>query len=158
MLERGSVAKGLSALHRSTGPPRVLLAEDNKINQLVAVRLLQKAGCVVDVADNGREAVARFQEGSYDAIFMDIQMPEMDGLEATRAIRAGEQGQPNGEEGGDGRTYVPIIAMTANAMTGDRERFLAAGMDGYVPKPIGLAALLRALADAGLGGSEVEQQ
>jgi PAS domain S-box-containing protein len=143
------IANGLGSLLRHTGPFRVLLAEDNKINQLVAKRLLQKSGCVVDIAENGREAVTRSERDSYDAVFMDVQMPEMDGLEATRAIRARERNRA-----GEQPTHIPIIAMTANAMDGDRERCLAAGMDSYVSKPIGLAALTHAMMEAGLVGIE----
>jgi CheY-like chemotaxis protein len=103
-------------------PLRILVAEDNPINQLVAVRLLEKHGHTVVVACNGREAVAAVQGGGIDLVLMDIQMPEMDGLEATAAIRAAEAGA--------GRR-LPILALTALAMVGDRERCLAAGMDGY---------------------------
>jgi PAS domain S-box-containing protein len=108
---------------------RVLLAEDNPINQKFAVRLLEGAGHSVAVANNGREAVERSGSEQFDIVLMDVQMPEMDGLDATRAIRARE-----GRVGGAGR--IPIIAMTANAMMGDREMCLAAGMDGYVAKPV----------------------
>ncbi len=110
-------------------PLRVLLAEDNPVNQKFAVRVLEGAGHSVVVANNGREAVERSGSEPFDIVLMDIQMPEMDGLDATRAIRARE-----GEAGAPRR--VPIIAMTANAMKGDREMCLAAGMDGYVAKPV----------------------
>ncbi len=105
---------------------KVLLVEDNVVNQRLAVRLLEKLGCQVAVAVNGREAVAMLAAQPYDLVFMDCQMPEMDGYEATRTIRAG---------GAPGAT-VPIVAMTANAMRGDRERCIEAGMDDYVSKPI----------------------
>jgi len=108
-------------------PLRVLLAEDNAANQKLAVGVLTKHGHHVTVADNGRLAVAAWQSEPFDVILMDVQMPEMDGLQATQAIRAIERGQ-----GG----HMPIVAMTAHAMKGDRERCLEAGMDDYLPKPI----------------------
>jgi CheY-like chemotaxis protein len=118
---------------------RILVAEDNPINQRVAVRLLEKQGHTVVVACNGREAVAAVQGGGIDLVLMDIQMPEMDGLEATAAIRAAEAGADR---------RLPILALTALAMVGDRERCLAAGMDGYLVKPIQGDHLLRAVANA----------
>jgi two-component system sensor histidine kinase/response regulator len=112
---------------QETSALRVLLAEDNPVNQKFAVRVLERAGHSVVVANNGREAVDRSATDRFDVILMDVQMPEMDGLEATRAIRTRESEHPEG---------LPIIAMTANAMAGDREMCLEAGMDGYVPKPV----------------------
>ncbi len=106
---------------------RVLLVEDNLINQKVATRFLERLGHQVRVAGNGKEALAAIEVESFDLAFMDVQMPEMDGFEATAAIRAREK-----TRGG----YLPIIAMTAHAMTGDRERCLAAGMDNYLAKPV----------------------
>jgi CheY-like chemotaxis protein len=123
-------------------PLRILVAEDNPINQLVAVRLLEKHGHTVAVACNGREAVAAVQGGGFDLVLMDIQMPEMDGLEATAAIRAAESGAAR---------RLPILALTALAMVGDRERCLAAGMDGYLTKPVQGDHLLRAVAEAFAG-------
>ena len=114
------------------GPLRVLLAEDNQVNQRLAVRLLEKRGHRVTVAGNGREALAAHSAQPFDLVLMDVQMPEMDGFEATAAIRARER---------DGAPRVPIIAMTAHAMKGDRERCLLAGMDDYLAKPIQAAEL-----------------
>ena len=106
---------------------RVLLAEDGAINQQVAVRLLEERGHSVVVVNNGRAAVEQVAAQPFDVVLMDVQMPEMDGIEATAAIRRAEA-----QTGG----HVPIVAMTAHAMKGDRDRFLAAGMDGYVAKPV----------------------
>jgi PAS domain S-box-containing protein len=117
---------------------RVLVAEDNVVNQLVAVRLLEKRGYQVDVAADGREAVEMHARSPYDAIFMDCQMPELDGYEATREIRRRE-----GSE-----RHTPIIAMTASTMPGDTDRCLAAGMDYYSGKPISQAGLDYVLAQA----------
>jgi signal transduction histidine kinase/DNA-binding response OmpR family regulator len=106
---------------------KVLLAEDNTVNQRLAVRLLEKRGHRVVVAANGLEALGALKKESFDLVFMDVQMPEMDGMEATAAIREEEK-----RSGG----HVPVIALTAHAMKGDREKCLAAGMDGYLTKPI----------------------
>jgi len=105
----------------------ILLAEDNLVNQKLAIKLLEKQGHRVQVADNGKLAVEAWRNGNFDLILMDMMMPDMDGLEATRAIRELESGLG---------VRIPIIAMTANAMTGDRERCIDAGMDGYVSKPV----------------------
>jgi signal transduction histidine kinase/CheY-like chemotaxis protein len=115
--------------------PRVLLVEDNAVNQKLARRLLEKAGLTVETAVNGREAVERASAGHYHVIFMDCQMPEMDGFEATAQIRR-QQGAAR---------HTPIIAMTAYALPQDRERCLKAGMDGYVSKPISDTELRRTL-------------
>jgi len=111
---------------------RILLAEDNRVNEMLAVRLLEKLGHQVAVARNGREVLDAFTRQGFDLILMDVQMPEMDGLEATRSIREQETWQ---------RSHIPILAMTAHAMKGDRERCFEAGMDGYISKPIQLKEL-----------------
>lgn len=115
---------------------RVLLVEDSLMNQVLAIGILQREGHVVTVANNGVEAVEAFQAGQFDLILMDVQMPEMDGLQATAAIR-----QIESQTGG----HTPILAMTAHALTGDRERCLAAGMDGYLAKPVRMNDLVRAI-------------
>jgi signal transduction histidine kinase/DNA-binding response OmpR family regulator len=117
-------------------PLRILLAEDNAVNRLLAVRLLEKRGHSVVVAGNGHEALIALEAGGYDAVLMDIQMPDMGGLEATAEIRKTEH-----ESG----RHLPIIALTAHAMQGDREHYLAAGMDGYLTKPIRAAELFETL-------------
>lgn len=141
-----------------TGTVRLLLVEDNPINQKLAVRLLNKFGYEVDVADNGCEALAALSKHAYGAILMDCQMPEMDGFETTREIRRREAALTNSQDGippkeGMGKSPVPaasqqpatvrtpIIALTANAVQGDKERCLEAGMDDYLTKPINPTAL-----------------
>ncbi len=111
----------------ATRPLRILLAEDNAVNQTIITRMLRKQGHFVTVASNGREAVASWQDGDFELVLMDIQMPLMDGFECTAAIRLCDQRRG---------THTPIIAVTAHAMKGDEERCLAAGMDGYLAKPI----------------------
>ena len=115
---------------------RVLLAEDNPVNQTLATRMLEKLGHKVHVANNGKEAFERTQAEDFDVIVMDVQMPEMDGLEATIAIRTAEA--TTGK-------HVPILAMTAHAVKGDRERCLSVGMDGYLSKPIRIEELRMAI-------------
>jgi GAF domain-containing protein/CheY-like chemotaxis protein len=131
--DRPSVDPGLAARH----PLRILLAEDNAVNQKLALRLLSNMGYKADVAGDGARAVAAVEEGAYDVVLMDVQMPELDGLEATRQIRAR---WPN--------RSLHIVAMTANAMAGDRDACLAAGMNDYLSKPIDPAVLAEALARA----------
>ena len=118
-------------------PSKILLAEDGLANQKLAVGLLTKWGHEVTVANNGREAVEKLADGNFDIVLMDVQMPEMDGLEATRTIRLSEAGSSR---------HVPIIALTARAMKGDREKCLEAGMDDYVSKPIHKKELNHAMA------------
>jgi signal transduction histidine kinase/CheY-like chemotaxis protein len=113
-------------------PLRVLLAEDDRFNQRLGMALLQKWGHDVTLATTGTQAMAEWKSGKFDLIVMDVQMPEMDGLEATRRIRESEE---------QGDSHIPIIAMTAHALTGDREKCLAAGMDGYAAKPLRIKAL-----------------
>jgi signal transduction histidine kinase/DNA-binding response OmpR family regulator len=117
----------------TTGPLNILLAEDNKVNQKFALRVLDKAGHITTVVNNGREAVDAMGDNKFDVILMDVQMPEMDGYEATAEIRRLEQ---------QAGTHIPIIALTAHAMKGDREKCLEAGMDGYITKPIKSKTLL----------------
>jgi CheY-like chemotaxis protein len=103
-----------------------LVVEDNKVNQLVATHMLERLGCRADVASGGQDALRALEGATYDVVFMDCEMPDMDGFEVTRLIRERE-----------GATRkLPIIAMTAHAMIGDRERCLASGMDGYLSKPV----------------------
>ena len=115
-------------------PLRILVAEDNVVNQKLALRVLQQMGYRADLASNGIEAIESVERQTYDVVLMDVQMPEMDGLDATRRIVARwPLDRPR------------IVAMTANAMQGDREQCLAAGMDDYVTKPIRVGALVQAL-------------
>jgi PAS domain S-box-containing protein len=116
-------------------PPRVLVAEDNPVNQMVAVRTLERCGCKVDVVGNGRDALAALDRQRYDAVLMDCQMPGMDGYDATTELRRRET---------DGR-HTPVIAMTAHAMNGAAERCFAAGMDDYIAKPVRRPQLLEML-------------
>jgi two-component system sensor histidine kinase/response regulator len=106
---------------------RILLAEDNVVNQKLAVRLLEKQGHLVAVAGTGTKVLELLRSQSFDLILMDVQMPEMDGFETTAAIRESEKGTGK---------RMPIVALTAHAMVGDRERCFAAGMDAYTTKPI----------------------
>ena len=129
-------ADGSASRSRSTRTLRVLLAEDNTVNQRLAARLLERKGHTVTVVDTGRAAVSAVSRERFDIVLMDVQMPEMDGLAATAAIRAAEC-----LAGG----RVPIVAMTAHAMDGDRQRCIDAGMDGYLTKPVRSADLYAAL-------------
>jgi len=116
---------------------RILLAEDEPVNRIFTVRALQKLGHAVDAAADGREALAMLERGAYDLVLMDIQMPRLNGLEATRRIRAGQvEGVP---------ATMPVVALTAYAMEGDRQKGLEAGMDEYVTKPFEPAELTAAM-------------
>jgi len=135
--------RGAEALHSSESgsvsflpeDARILLVEDNAVNQKVAVAMIKKLGGLIDVAVDGREAIAALEKGSYDLVLMDCQMPEMDGFEATRVIRQ------KGETG----ARIPIIAMSASAMQADREKCLLAGMDDFIAKPVLPEELARVL-------------
>jgi PAS domain S-box-containing protein len=128
-------------------PLRLLLAEDGIVNQKVATTFLEQRGHSVIVVNNGMEAVAAFEAEAFDAILMDVQMPEMDGFEATAAIRDKEKTTGN---------HIPIIAMTAHAMKGDRELCLAKGMDGYISKPIKKEVLYKTIEEIGSGSDDVQ--
>jgi CheY-like chemotaxis protein len=130
-----AVAEAAPITEGALSTARLLVTEDNAVNQRVAIAILRKLGFCADVAANGLEAVELLRTREYDLVFMDCQMPEMDGFQATRAIREMERGARR----------VPILAMTANAMQGDRERCLEAGMDDYISKPITIVDLKGAL-------------
>ncbi|MBW2000023.1 MAG: PAS domain S-box protein, partial [Deltaproteobacteria bacterium] len=123
-------------IHEARMKLKILMAEDNLVNQKLAQKILEKRGHEVTTATNGREAVEMFEKESFDLILMDVQMPEMDGIEATRAIRERERRM---------ESRIPIVAMTAHAMKGDKERCLAAGMDDYVSKPVKAEELYRVI-------------
>jgi CheY-like chemotaxis protein len=133
----------------SGGALRVLAAEDNDTNQLVLKTLLAQCGVDVTLVENGQQAVEAWEAQTWDIILMDIQMPVMDGVVATRAIREGERTS--------GRARTPILAVTANAMTHQVAEYEAAGMDGMVPKPLDITALLAAMQKA-LEPAEADQQ
>jgi signal transduction histidine kinase/ligand-binding sensor domain-containing protein/CheY-like chemotaxis protein len=136
-------AAPLPVYARAARPLAVLVAEDSPVNQLLVRRLLEKAGHHVTIVDNGVAAIEAVARGRFDAVLMDVQMPEMDGFDATSRIRAAENGGPR----------LPIIALTAHAIQGDRERCLAAGMDAYVSKPIRPELLFASLAEVTGSGS-----
>jgi two-component system, sensor histidine kinase and response regulator len=144
-MTRSPVVEPLTAGTLKSGHPtterqvmnRVLLVEDNKLNQVVAGSTLQKLGYTVEIVDGGAAAVAASRVSRFDAILMDVMMPEMDGYETTAAIRESELA--------DGRPHVPVIGLSARAMDGDREIALAAGMNDYLTKPLREDALQDAL-------------
>jgi CheY-like chemotaxis protein len=134
--EEDAAAAEVAPLPAEVSPMRLLLAEDGQVNQMVAIKLLEDRGHSVVLAANGRQALGALERERFDAVLMDVHMPEMDGFEATRAIR--EKEKTTGER-------LPIIAMTANAMKGDREECLEAGMDDYVAKPVRSRELFEAV-------------
>jgi CheY-like chemotaxis protein len=130
------------SLRESAHKLRILVAEDNAVNQVVIIRALQKMGHTPVLAQNGKEALALALKEKFDLVFMDVQMPEMDGLAATGAIRKSEK---------QSGIHLPIFAMTAHAMKGDRERCIAAGMDGYIGKPVRFSDIEETLAGMNRG-------
>ncbi len=142
----GSLEKSSSATRKASKPKSILLAEDSLINQKLAIGLLEKWGHRVTVANDGLEAVSLSGQNAFDLVLMDVQMPEMDGLDATRAIRRREELTG---------VHLPILAMTAHAMKGDRERCLEAGMDDYLMKPIRAEQLFQALERIGAATASI---
>jgi CheY-like chemotaxis protein len=124
---------------KAIGRLRILLAEDDRLSAMAAEKMLEKAGAVVTTVGNGKQALEKLKDIEFDLVLMDVQMPVMDGVEATQRIREGRAGLQAEE--------TPIIAMTSYAMPGDREKFLASGMDGYVAKPFVLKNLESEIAD-----------
>jgi CheY-like chemotaxis protein len=136
--ENASSARPADAATAATNGLTILVAEDNAVNRKLIALMLEAQGHTCTFAEDGEKAVALAAQGGFDVVLMDVQMPVIDGMEATRRIRAL----------GTAVARVPVIAVTANAMSGDREKYLAAGMDGYVSKPITIAALAEALETA----------
>jgi CheY-like chemotaxis protein len=139
-LDLASIARAISPLAPPPAPSehpaailRILLAEDNAINQRLATRLLEKRGHKVEVTATGREALTMLEEAPFDVVLMDVQMPDMDGLQATALIRERESRLG---------MHTPIIALTAHTMKGDRERCLSAGMDDFITKPVNAVELI----------------
>jgi two-component system sensor histidine kinase/response regulator len=157
-----------AATHETTAPPReplpanhqrfhILLAEDNAVNQRLALKLLEKRGHTAVVASNGKEALAAYAVEKFDLILIDVQMPEMDGFAATKAIREREactSSAPNQQ--GAASPHIPIVAMTAHAMKGDRERCLEAGMDAYISKPLNPQQLYEVIESVIAPGAEAK--
>jgi two-component system sensor histidine kinase/response regulator len=146
-----SAASGLFGTSHKPDSVHILLAEDNHVNQVVAVEILKNAGFTCDIVNNGLQAVEAVAMVEYDLVLMDCQMPEMDGFEATRRIRACEAERETGRRGLD---PLPIVALTANAAKGDRERCLEAGMSDHVPKPINPKLLLQKIESLTAGRSD----
>jgi CheY-like chemotaxis protein len=132
-VQQGQPALGSAPAPR-TVPARILVVEDNYVNQKVVSAVLGKRGFAIELANDGREALAKLENGEFDLVLMDVQMPLLDGLEATRLIRQNERWK-----------FLPIVAMTAHAMNGDRERCLEAGMTGYISKPVHPSHLLQTI-------------
>jgi two-component system sensor histidine kinase/response regulator len=130
--------QGISRGERAKFDARILVAEDNQVNQDIILHMLKRIGCRVMLVENGQQAVDAAADGEFDLVFMDCQMPVMDGFTAARTIRGGESGEKSGEGKG---CHLPIVALTANALAGDRELCLAAGMDDYLSKPFELDQL-----------------
>jgi two-component system, sensor histidine kinase and response regulator len=140
--------QGTSLGGRAMFDARILVAEDNQVNQDIILHMLKRLGCRVTLVENGQQAVDAAAAGEFDLVFMDCQMPVMEGFTAAKRIRGGESGEKSGE--GKGR-HLPIVALTANALAGDRELCLAAGMDDYLSKPFELDQL-RAVIERWLSG------
>ena len=132
--DQGAAVEAAASASGATARCRVLLAEDNPVNRLVATEMLQVLGCAVTTAEHGADALAQWQATAFDLVFMDCQMPTMDGLEAARRIRAAERTRVPA-------SHTPIVALTANALLSDREECIGAGMDDHLPKPFSMAEL-----------------
>ena len=145
--EKSGSREAVAAMQKAEKPLRVLVVEDHRVNQELALGILGMAGHQTALAHNGREAVDLVGRETFDVVLMDVQMPELDGIQATAEIRRREEGTGK---------HVPIIAMTAHAMSGDREKCLEAGMDNYISKPIRAATLLKMLQTIVPGGGEGE--
>lgn len=137
LVEEGHGETG-RALEPQSRTLKVLVVEDNQVNQMVAAGVLKKLGHRVDVATHGAEALELWRRGGYDLIFMDLQMPVMDGYQAVTAIRQEERQMNNG-------SHIPIVALTAHALDADRRRCAEVGMDGFITKPINRAEFVQAL-------------
>ncbi|MFZ5561787.1 MAG: ATP-binding response regulator [Pseudomonadota bacterium] len=144
--------ENLEQAAREIPPSSILVAEDNPVSPLLAAEIFRRLGCTVDVVGNGREAVQAFRSRPYDLVFMDCEMPQQNGFDATRAMR---QLEADGLRAGEPRT--PVIAMTASALQGDPERCFDAGMDDFMSKPLRLSQLTRLLRHGLVAGAEAGQ-